>query len=918
VSESTNQRNSKSINSDRASHITPHTSPLVGLIILIIIYLALAISFSQVIPFDKGPDEGINLDYIEFIAVKGRLPVTYDERDQVGSKANWPALYHLIVAWISNVFDIDLESPPHIKIFWDTFRYRAMDFEADGVWFIPTEDQEWPFYGRILVLHIGRWFSILFSVITLLLVYLVILEILSHRLWFALAGTALLAFTPTFIFVGSVMNEDALIAALATLYFWILIRVVKQPEKLWPYWVMGLVIGLSITVKYTTVVLPFEVVAVLAVITWQRGYSWPWWLKRVAIFSGSLILASSWWFGWNFWFLNEVEELGLIPGLLRPLFTGGYDVTLARLGNFFSGGTIGLSDIPADTQIGTFSGWVKYTFLSFWGVSIGNVIPLSPYAYIVVGLIGVVAVFGLWRLWRTDTSSHCWLVLLMLHVGIFIIAPLVRFGLSRRIGQTAQGRHILVPAAAAIMVLLVWGLATVIPRRWHHLVFTTIVMIFIGWTGVHLYRLSAFAVPPLPLRTLPQAAEWLPHPINATFGDSVELVSYELDPQPARGLLGVNLAWRSLAHTNESYLLKVTLIDRAGKVVSHWLGYNGQGRLPTLSWDPGDSIFDRLALPLPDLPAGEYQVQLQLLSNAGPLAIGGTKEQESSSESQETILSLSEVSLSEPSALSLGQRINVVNPKGSSEEVAFDLWQANGPVALTQFPIYRYPATISVITSRHDLTLALLDPTDQVRPATHSEANIHTFVIGPRWPSGRYRLRMTLEQGGEVIGQATTGPLLTVENWWERHFEPPENIDVPMEANLANQLKFLGYTLPQNQVKAGEAFPITLYWQALLDKSPQADFIQFNHLLDSSGTLRGGYDRRPLEYYSTLLWAPGEVVIDGYAVPVDAGAPPGEYYLDVGYYLTVGESAVNLPLVVDGQRTQQTGVTIGPIEVISP
>ena len=34
--------------------------------------------------------------------------------------------------------------------------------------------------------------------------------------------------------------------------------------------------------------------------------------------------------------------------------------------------------------------------------------------------------------------------------------------------------------------------------------------------------------------------------------------------------------------------------------------------------------------------------------------------------------------------------------------------------------------------------------------------------------------------------------------------------------------------------------------------------------------------------------------------------------------LIVGESAVNLPLVVDGQMTEVSSVTIGPLEVVSP
>jgi hypothetical protein len=156
-----------------------------------------------------------------------------------------------------------------------------------------------------------------------------------------------------------------------------------------------------------------------------------------------------------------------------------------------------------------------------------------------------------------------------------------------------------------------------------------------------------------------------------------------------------------------------------------------------------------------------------------------------------------------------------------------------------------------------------------------------------------------------------------VENWWERRFEPPA-IAMPLEANFANQVRLLGYSLPGNQVKAGEAFPLTLYWQAPLEMSPQADFVQFNHLVDHQGNLWGGYDRQPLEYYSTLLWAPGEVVIDGYTVPVNADAPPGEYYLNIGFYLRVGEAAVNLPLVVRDKMTEVTHVTVGPIQVVAP
>jgi hypothetical protein len=152
--------------------------------------------------------------------------------------------------------------------------------------------------------------------------------------------------------------------------------------------------------------------------------------------------------------------------------------------------------------------------------------------------------------------------------------------------------------------------------------------------------------------------------------------------------------------------------------------------------------------------------------------------------------------------------------------------------------------------------------------------------------------------------------------------QPPQleglDISVPHQANFADQIHLLGYDLPQTQVKAGEALPLTLYWQAPPDKSPEGDFIQFNQLLDSTGRRRGGYDRQPREYYSTQLWAPGEIVVDGYTVPVEADAPPGVYYLNVGYYLIVNDNPIYLPLVVEGQVTDLNNITIGPIEVTAP
>jgi hypothetical protein len=190
--------------------------------------------------------------------------------------------------------------------------------------------------------------------------------------------------------------------------------------------------------------------------------------------------------------------------------------------------------------------------------------------------------------------------------------------------------------------------------------------------------------------------------------------------------------------------------------------------------------------------------------------------------------------------------------------------------------------------------------------------------VGPDWPSGDYRLE--LEQGEAESHQ--TEPLLTVANDARLFSLPPfQEGYIPIEATFANaagqpQVKLLGYTLPVRRVQPGEGLPLTLYWQSLAPVL--GDYIVFNVLLDEQQQVYGGYDRLPREYYSTILWAEDEVVEDGFAVPVSAGAPPGVYNLHVGLYSLATGSPVSLPLLADGQPTDLTSVVIGPIKVGGP
>jgi hypothetical protein len=134
-----------------------------------------------------------------------------------------------------------------------------------------------------------------------------------------------------------------------------------------------------------------------------------------------------------------------------------------------------------------------------------------------------------------------------------------------------------------------------------------------------------------------------------------------------------------------------------------------------------------------------------------------------------------------------------------------------------------------------------------------------------------------------------------------------------VEANFANQAKLLGYDLGANRAEPGGGIPLTLYWQGLDWMGD--DYTIFTKLLAAGQTVHGGRDRLPREGYRTLYWAPGEIITDPFGIPVDAHAPDGVYYINVGLYKEVEQQAVSLPLVQDGQPIDASSINIGPIKI---
>ncbi len=896
------------------------------LTLVLTLYLVLATIYSVITPIGRGADEWAHYWYAQFIAQHGRLPLNPTERKTAGYKSDWPPLYHLsaaaVTAWV------DTAGPPTFKYRADPSHIRrqiipAPTFEA----ILHTEDELFPWQQEILVWHLGRFLSIAFSLGTLLVTYKLALEVFSSgrgageqvsRLpspqTLAVICVAFLAFIPRFLFTGMLFNYDSLTLLLASLFLWLAVRVAKGYYPRWSFWVLGGLAGLVLLTKYLAALLPLEIV----LLAFSRGAevqslweaspgdkgerinsplrprsSAP--LLKLGQALLAFILVTSGWFGYLLVNFNEIETYGPVLGTVAPLLRGdGSDRTVEQIFAALSGGQ---APPPAHIDQQHYSAWqlISEFFITFWSNPATRPSPLNWFVGLMT-LIALVAIIGLIIWWRTIPAaslSRRLVSLLLLHCLLALPFMLVRLFGARDALEAVQGRHVLFLAGPAIAILLVWGLSYI---TYHASRITSYVshFTFQAWLGLlligalsQLFSLWLGYPPLLPVRTTANTAEAAPS-ASLTLPGGAIVVGATVTPAdqsgwgaslvstPSPTALQVTILWRGGSEpTPEDYQMELALLDAQGETRASWLAYQTQAHYPTRVWEPGDTIQDEGWLPLLGLAAGEYQVRWRVMGEAGEII---------------PWQSLPTYTLDEPTQFSAGD--------------GWILWQQGQIIRHTLTLSERETAQFTFPADKDTAARQLVGPDGLAHSPVSAGEYWANFLIGPDWPAGAYRW----QAGDEVVLRVAAN---------DRNFQRPA-ITHPLEVNFAGQVKLLGYDLPTRRVQPGEGLPVTLYWQGL--RWMGEDFVIFERLLDNQGMAWGGYDRRAKENYSTLLWAPGEIVIDGFAVPVDAAAPPGVYNLSLGWYRRVGEQADSLAILKPetGEPSDSTAVTIGPIKVGGP
>ncbi|MBI3957917.1 MAG: hypothetical protein HY328_03830, partial [Chloroflexi bacterium] len=443
-----------------------------------------------------------------------------------------------------------------------------------------------PLTGSNLAVHVGRWFSLLLGLITLLCTYAIARLALpgSHRLPLLVLLTV--AVIPQFQFISATVSNDNLAIALSTATVFWLARLLARTDAAvaWYEWpVLGALLGLAALSKLHALGLFLLSGGAVLGLAWLRRDRWLLIRAGLLVLIPALLIAG-WWYWRNYTLYGEwlgVNQLLTINGLRVDSRT-------------------------LDQMLGELRG-VRY---SFWGLFGWFSILMPGFVYSALDVLTVVVAGGVlvgtvtaWQ--RGPATLHVphMRVQLLLLAWLLMLTGLMFYWLT--FATSGQGR-LLFPALSAYGVLIVSGLGLWIqmaPSSWRLPLF---LLLPAGLLASSLYALAVLLPASYQVTTAltsvpAQATAY--HIIYGTpGGDEIELLAVEVDEgryQPGDEV-NVTLYMRAAAPIRRDYPLFVQLLGQEDLVVGNVTTHPGWGRLPTSLWQPGRIYADRYRVPVWD------------------------------------------------------------------------------------------------------------------------------------------------------------------------------------------------------------------------------------------------------------------------------------------------------------------------------
>lgn len=463
--------------------------------ILLVVFLALAIGYTVTIPPGEGVDEAAHFDYVRYVKEHKALPVQPMTRE--GGVEVWmghhPPLYYVLgalaISWTdTSDFHVAFRPNPH-------FVWSENDGQNGWNVMMHFGQDEFPWHGSVLALHILRLMNVALASIAIYATYRATVLLFPNRDWVPLGVAAVVAFNPSFLYMTSTVHHDVLQATIFALAAWWTMRFLSKPEQASNVPLAGLLLAAAMLTKLSGVVLA-AVFAFALLVRLVRERDWHRFLRRVLIIFGIASLAAGWWYlrnlrlygdplGWQM-FLNIHSHMVRPGAYTWGIFT---DEFLGQIGRTY---------------------WTGFGFMHITFPQISRVL------WWLVGLAFIGFVFtaargrlSLQKRWAEWAAAGVMLVLLF--------ASFVRFSIAT-VGA-GHGRY-LFPASFAVAAVIVAGLNGL--TAWRH---TRTVSVTLALS------LTAFAVW-LPItRVLPKYA-----PAQAVREEELDEDVVRLDVQVATGV----------------------------------------------------------------------------------------------------------------------------------------------------------------------------------------------------------------------------------------------------------------------------------------------------------------------------------------------------------------------------------------------
>ena len=278
------------------------------IILILLAFLGLGTLYSIVVPLFEAPDEDGHYTYVRYMAQGRGLPAIRLDGEETAVSPyviNHPPLYYglagLATSWIGADSDSPMAPLRNAVQYNPHFDYGVRGLRGNKNAVIHTEEQAFPYDGTSLVVHIGRWVSLLLGSAAVWGTYLLVLELFPHQRWLALGAAAITAFNPQFLFISARLGNDAAVAGLCCLTLWATVRFVNRehlPTGAPPWWElvgMGGLLGLALLSKVSAVGL-VPVVALAILLKAVRHRSLKCFILWSGVTFGVCVALAGWWY----------------------------------------------------------------------------------------------------------------------------------------------------------------------------------------------------------------------------------------------------------------------------------------------------------------------------------------------------------------------------------------------------------------------------------------------------------------------------------------------------------------------------------------------------------------------------------------------------------------------------------------------